>query len=102
MKVCTEATVWMRRKATAKHCLNNGANSSIAASSHNYFTVFIESLLNNRLKIIAHLQRFVDRFGAKATLATRAKSKGRQIDRLKAAAVRGRIRRPQSLAPVRE
>ena len=31
---------------------------------------------------IAHLQRFVDRFGAKASLATRAKSKEKQIERL--------------------
>jgi ATP-binding cassette subfamily F protein 3 len=31
----------------------------------------------------AHLQRFVDRFGAKASKATQAKSKMKQIDRLK-------------------
>jgi len=36
---------------------------------------------------IAHLQRFVDRFGAKASLASRAKSKEKQIERLKAVAV---------------
>jgi ATP-binding cassette subfamily F protein 3 len=36
---------------------------------------------------IAHLQRFVDRFGAKASLASRAKSKEKQIARLEAVAV---------------
>jgi ATP-binding cassette subfamily F protein 3 len=36
---------------------------------------------------IAHLQRFVDRFGAKATMASRAKSKEKQIARLEAVAV---------------
>jgi ATP-binding cassette subfamily F protein 3 len=36
---------------------------------------------------IAHLQRFVDRFGAKASLASRAKSKEKQIERLKEVAV---------------
>jgi len=36
---------------------------------------------------IAHLQRFVDRFGAKASLASRAKSKEKQIERLEAVAV---------------
>lgn len=36
---------------------------------------------------IAHLQRFVDRFGAKASLASRAKSKEKQIERLQAVAV---------------
>jgi ATP-binding cassette subfamily F protein 3 len=45
------------------------------------------ALYKNQQREIAHLQRFVDRFGAKATLATRAKSKGKQIDRLKDAAV---------------
>ncbi|RKX34301.1 MAG: ABC transporter ATP-binding protein [Verrucomicrobia bacterium] len=41
----------------------------------------------NQQREIAHLQRFVDRFGSKATLASRAKSKGKQIDRLKDAAI---------------
>jgi ATP-binding cassette subfamily F protein 3 len=36
---------------------------------------------------IAHLQKFVDRFGAKASLASRAKSKEKQIARLEAVAV---------------
>jgi ATP-binding cassette subfamily F protein 3 len=36
---------------------------------------------------IARLQEFVDRFGAKASLATRAKSKEKQIERLKEEAV---------------
>lgn len=36
---------------------------------------------------IARVQRFVDRFGAKATLASRAKSKEKQVERLKAQAV---------------
>ncbi|OHE88874.1 MAG: ABC transporter ATP-binding protein, partial [Verrucomicrobia bacterium RIFCSPLOWO2_12_FULL_64_8] len=41
----------------------------------------------NQQREIAHLQRFVDRFGAKATLASRAKSKEKQIARLKEVAV---------------
>jgi len=41
----------------------------------------------NQQREIAHLQRFVDRFGAKATLASRAKSKEKQIARLQAEAV---------------
>jgi len=45
------------------------------------------SLFKNQQREITHLQRFVDRFGAKATLATRAKSKEKQIDRLKDVAV---------------
>jgi len=36
---------------------------------------------------IAHLQKFVDRFGAKASLASRAKSKEKQIERLKEVAI---------------
>jgi ATP-binding cassette, subfamily F, member 3 len=36
---------------------------------------------------IAHLQKFVDRFGAKASMASRAKSKEKQIERLEAVAV---------------
>ncbi|MEO7413359.1 MAG: ATP-binding cassette domain-containing protein [Opitutaceae bacterium] len=36
---------------------------------------------------IAHLQVFVDRFGAKASMASRAKSKEKQIERLKEVAV---------------
>jgi len=41
----------------------------------------------NQQREIAHLQRFVDRFGAKATLASRAKSKEKQIERLREDAV---------------
>ncbi len=40
------------------------------------------ALYKNQQREIAHLQRFVDRFGAKASLATRAKSKEKQIERL--------------------
>jgi ATP-binding cassette subfamily F protein 3 len=36
----------------------------------------------NQQREIAHLQKFVDRFGAKASLASRAKSKEKQIERL--------------------
>jgi ATP-binding cassette subfamily F protein 3 len=45
------------------------------------------ALFKNQQREIAHLQTFVDRFGAKASLATRAKSKEKQIERLKEAAV---------------
>jgi ATP-binding cassette, subfamily F, member 3 len=45
------------------------------------------ALYKNQQREIAHLQRFVDRFGAKASLATRAKSKEKQIERLKEVAV---------------
>jgi len=45
------------------------------------------ALFKNQQREIAHLQRFVDRFGAKATLASRAKSKEKQIERLKEEAV---------------
>src|SRR3954471_17474187 len=45
------------------------------------------SLFKNQQREIAHLQRFVDRFGAKASLATRAKSKEKQIERLQEVAV---------------
>ena len=38
--------------------------------------------LKNQQREIAHLQKFVDRFGAKASLASRAKSKEKQIARL--------------------
>lgn len=41
----------------------------------------------NQQREIAHLQRFVDRFGAKASLASRAKSKEKQIERLQEDAV---------------
>ncbi|HTB79904.1 MAG TPA: ATP-binding cassette domain-containing protein [Opitutaceae bacterium] len=41
----------------------------------------------NQQREIAHLQRFVDRFGAKASLASRAKSKEKQIERLQEVAV---------------
>lgn len=46
-----------------------------------------EAAYKNQQREIAHLQRFVDRFGAKASLATRAKSKEKQIARLEARAV---------------
>jgi ATP-binding cassette subfamily F protein 3 len=45
------------------------------------------ALYKNQQREIAHLQRFVDRFGAKASLATRAKSKEKQIERLQEDAV---------------
>jgi ATP-binding cassette subfamily F protein 3 len=45
------------------------------------------ALYKNQQREIAHLQRFVDRFGAKNTLASRAKSKEKQIERLKEEAV---------------
>jgi ATP-binding cassette, subfamily F, member 3 len=45
------------------------------------------ALYKNQQREIAHLQRFVDRFGAKASLASRAKSKEKQIERLKEDAV---------------
>src|SRR5580658_10422818 len=41
----------------------------------------------NQQREIAHLQRFVDRFGAKASMASRAKSKEKQIERLQEKAV---------------
>ncbi len=41
----------------------------------------------NQQREIAHLQKFVDRFGAKASMASRAKSKEKQIERLKEEAV---------------
>ena len=46
-----------------------------------------EAVYKNQQREIAHLQKFVDRFGAKASLATRAKSKEKQIERLKEVAV---------------
>ncbi|MBA3849461.1 MAG: ABC transporter ATP-binding protein, partial [Opitutus sp.] len=45
------------------------------------------ALYKNQQREIAHLQRFVDRFGAKASMASRAKSKEKQIERLKEVAV---------------
>jgi ATP-binding cassette subfamily F protein 3 len=47
----------------------------------------LEALAKNQQREIAHLQKFVDRFGAKATLASRAKSKEKQIARLQAVAI---------------
>ncbi len=41
----------------------------------------------NQQREIAHLQKFVDRFGAKASMASRAKSKEKQIERIKEEAV---------------
>ncbi len=41
----------------------------------------------NQQREIAHLQSFVDRFGAKASLASRAKSREKQIERLKEDAI---------------
>ncbi len=46
-----------------------------------------QALYKNQQREIAHHQRFVDRFGAKATLASRAKSKEKHIARLEAAAI---------------
>ena len=45
------------------------------------------SQFKNQQREIAHLQKFVDRFGAKASMASRAKSKEKQIERLKDEAV---------------
>ncbi len=45
------------------------------------------SQFKNQQREIAHLQKFVDRFGAKASMASRAKSKEKQIERLKDVAV---------------
>src|SRR5688572_22077 len=45
------------------------------------------ALFKNQQREIAHLQKFVDRFGAKASMASRAKSKEKQIERLQEAAV---------------
>jgi ATP-binding cassette, subfamily F, member 3 len=45
------------------------------------------AIFKNQQREIAHLQKFVDRFGAKASMASRAKSKEKQIERLKDVAV---------------
>jgi ATP-binding cassette subfamily F protein 3 len=45
------------------------------------------SAYKNQQREIAHLQKFVDRFGAKASMASRAKSKEKQIERLEAVAI---------------
>ena len=45
------------------------------------------ALYKNQQREIAHLQKFVDRFGAKASMASRAKSKEKQIERLQEVAV---------------
>ena len=45
------------------------------------------ALFKNQQREIAHLQKFVDRFGAKASMASRAKSKEKQIERLEAVAI---------------
>jgi ATP-binding cassette, subfamily F, member 3 len=45
------------------------------------------ALYKSQQREIAHLQKFVDRFGAKASMASRAKSKEKQIERLKEVAV---------------
>jgi ATP-binding cassette subfamily F protein 3 len=45
------------------------------------------AVYKNQQREIAHLQKFVDRFGAKASMASRAKSKEKQIERLKDVAV---------------
>ncbi len=45
------------------------------------------SAYKNQQREIAHLQKFVDRFGAKASMASRAKSKEKQIERLQEVAV---------------
>jgi ATP-binding cassette subfamily F protein 3 len=45
------------------------------------------ALHKNQKREIAHLQKFVDRFGAKATMASRAKSKEKAIARMEADAI---------------
>ena len=45
------------------------------------------AIFKNQQREIAHLQKFVDRFGAKASMASRAKSKEKQIERLQEVAV---------------
>jgi ATP-binding cassette subfamily F protein 3 len=45
--------------------------------------VFAEKFNKKQEKKIKHLQSFIDRFGAKASLAKQAKSKEKQIDKLK-------------------
>ncbi len=45
------------------------------------------ALHKNQQREIAHLQKFVDRFGAKASMASRAKSKEKQIERLTEVAI---------------
>lgn len=45
------------------------------------------ALFKSQQREIAHQQKFVDRFGAKASMATRAKSKEKHIERLKSEAV---------------
>jgi ATP-binding cassette subfamily F protein 3 len=45
------------------------------------------AMFKNQQREIAHLQKFVDRFGAKASMASRAKSKEKQIERLQDVAV---------------
>lgn len=45
------------------------------------------ALFKSQQREIAHQQKFVDRFGAKSSMATRAKSKEKHIERLKAEAV---------------
>ena len=47
----------------------------------------LEAQYKNQQREIAHLQKFVDLFGAKASMASRAKSKEKQIDRLKDVAI---------------
>ncbi len=46
-----------------------------------------QSVFKNQQREIAHLQTFVDRFGAKASMASRAKSKEKQIARLEESAI---------------
>jgi len=45
------------------------------------------SVFKNQQRQIAHMQKFVDRFGAKASMASRAKSKEKMIERLEEVAV---------------
>ena len=46
-----------------------------------------QAMFKNQQREIAHLQTFVDRFGAKASMASRAKSKEKQIARLEEVAI---------------
>jgi len=47
----------------------------------------LQAQFKNQQREIAHLQKFVDRFGAKASMASRAKSKEKQIERLQDVAI---------------
>src|SRR5690606_35514630 len=84
----------------SRHALCNGITELRAGTLHkytgNYDSYFDQrearhaqllALYKNHQGEIAHQQRFVDRFGAKASMATRAKSKEKHIARLKEEAI---------------